>query len=243
MLFRSEIRKIEQATLGKEESFLGKLVALDKRYIPKRRRQMLVGTLADGTGQLGLVWYRVPPYIGQSLAKGQMLLVHGKVERGIGVQKRIVHPEFEAIDPEDREDREKIVPIYLRPAGIALRTMRRWVGQALETHAAYLPSFLPASIAQKNSLVDIPQAMREVHQPDKTADLGSLNRFASAAHRTIIFDEFFYLQLGLALRRKCRAAQEGISFAAEKKSLTRKMWKLLPFALTGAQKKIGRAHV
>src|SRR3990172_10047637 len=59
---RRHIKKIQQATIGKEESFVGKLITLEKRYIPKMRRQILTASLADGTGSLGLVWYRVRPY-------------------------------------------------------------------------------------------------------------------------------------------------------------------------------------
>ena len=237
---RRDIRKIRQATAGREETFIGKLAAVSQRYVPKMRRRILTATLADETGLLGLVWYRVPPYMAEGLTKGRLLLVHGKVEQGIGAQKKIVHPEFEALDPENREDKEKVVPIYLRPAGIPLRTMRRWVVEALDNYAGFLPDFLPASLAKKQGLVDLTRAMREVHRPEKTADLDALNRFSSAAHRTIIFDEFFYLQLGLALRRKRRAAENGIAFTGEKKSLTRKMWAMLPFALTRAQEKVLR---
>jgi ATP-dependent DNA helicase RecG len=234
---RRLIGKIRQATPGKEQSFIGTLAVVNQKYIPNRRMRILTATLADESGTIGLVWYRVPPYMAQGLQKGLVLLVHGKVEIG-GGEKRIVHPEFEAIDPEDREDNERIVPVYLRPGGIPLRTMGKWIVQALEHHAGYLSGFLPARLAEKKGLPDLARAMHEVHRPEKTSDLGALNRFASAAHRAIIFDEFFYLQLGLALRRKQRAANDGIAFAREKKSLTRKMWEMLPFALTRAQEKV-----
>ncbi|HEY3303268.1 MAG TPA: ATP-dependent DNA helicase RecG [Candidatus Binatia bacterium] len=237
---RRAIRKIRQATVGREETFIGKLAAVSQRYVPKMRRRILTATLADETGLIGLVWYRVPPYMAQGLQKGRLLLVHGKVEPGIGAQKKIVHPEFEALDPEDQGDKEKVLPIYLRPAGIPLRTMRRWMIEALEKYAGYLPGFLPDSLVKKQGLVDLTRAMREVHRPEKTADLAALNGFASAAHRAIVFDEFFYLQLGLALRRKRRAAENGIAFGGEKKTLTRKMWEMLPFALTRAQEKVLR---
>jgi ATP-dependent DNA helicase RecG len=235
---RRRIRKIDQARVGEEATFLGRLVQVDQRYVPKRRGRMLTATLADETGRLGLLWYRVPPYMAESLAKGLLLLVHGKVEKGIGAEIKIVHPEFEAIDPDDHEDKEKVLPVYLRPGGVPLRTMRKWIVQALEGYAQNFSSFLPAAITRPRGLADLASAVREVHLPEKTADVEALNRFASAAHRSIIFDELFYLQLGLALRRKQRAAEDGIRFGDEDKSLTGKMWKLLPFALTGAQRKV-----
>ncbi|MGH7771929.1 MAG: ATP-dependent DNA helicase RecG [Candidatus Binatia bacterium] len=235
---RRQIKKIHHGTIGKEESFVGKLIALEKRYIPKRRRQILVGTLTDGTGSLGLVWYHGTPYMAKMLWKGQELLVHGKVERGLGIQKRIVHPEFESIEPGDEGERERILPIYLRPGGIPLGALRRWLAQALGEYSNFLPSFLPEAITRRQGLMDLRKAMDQLHQPYKTADLFSLNRFASPAHRSVIFDEFFYLQLGLGLRRKYRSALQGISFTPNGESLTRRMRALLPFALTSAQERV-----
>lgn len=235
---RRQIKKIHQATIGKEESFVGKLIALEKRYIPRRRRQILVGSLADGTGSLGLVWYHAAPYIVKGLWEGQELLVHGKVERGVGMQKRIVHPEFESIEPGDEQERERILPIYLKPGGISLGTVRRWLAQALAEYGTFLPSFLPDPIARRQRLMNLSQAMSQVHQPDKTADLISLNQFASPAHRSIIFDEFFYLQIGLGLRRKHRTALKGISLTPSERGLTRRMRALLPFILTRAQERV-----
>src|SRR3989338_2717381 len=240
---RRHIKKIRQATVGREESFIGRLVALEKKFIPRTRRSILTGTLADETGTLGLVWYRVRPYIAKSLVKGQELLIHGKVERGMGAQKRMVHPEFESMESGNEEERERILPIYLKPGGMSLSSIRRWVAQALEEYGGFLPSFLPDIIARREGMTDLARAMAEVHRPEKIADIVSLNEFASRAHRSIIFDEFFYLQLGLGLRRKYRTTLKGISFTGDERSLTQKMSALLPFSLTGAQERVlGEIH-
>lgn len=235
---RRHIKKIRQAAIGKEEGFIGKLVALEKKFIPRRRRNILTGILADDSGALGLVWYRVRPYIAKSLSKGQTLFIHGKVERGIGALKRIVHPEFEPIEPGGEEESEKILPIYIRPGGISLSSIRRWVTQALTEYGKFLPSFLPEAVARRQGLIDLPRAMEAVHRPEKSADIASLNQFASHAHRSIIFDEFFYLQLGLGMRKKYRTVLPGISFAPSESGLTQRMRSLLPFALTGAQERV-----
>ena len=235
---RRHIKKIRQATVGREESFIGRLVTLEKKFIPRTRRSILTGTLADETGTLGLVWYRVRPYIAKSLVKGQELLIHGKVERGMGAQKRMVHPEFESMESGNEEERERILPIYLKPGGMSLSSIRRWVAQALDEYCGFLPSFLPDIIARREGITDLARAMAEVHRPEKIADIVSLNEFASRAHRSIIFDEFFYLQLGLGLRRKYRTTLKGISFTGDERSLTQKMSALLPFSLTGAQERV-----
>ena len=92
---RRQLKTISEARIGNEESFVGNLVRLEKRFILKRRRSILTGILADESGALGLVWYHVTPYILKGLLVGQQLLVHGKVEGGLGAQKMLVHPEFE----------------------------------------------------------------------------------------------------------------------------------------------------
>jgi len=235
---RRQIKKIYQAAVGREEGFLGRLIRLEKKYLPKRRHLILVGTLTDGTGGLELVWYHPTPYILKSLRQGAELLVYGRVERGMGMQKRIIHPDFDPIDPIDSEEREKILPIYLRPAGIPLRSIQRWVAQALEEYGRFIPSFLPEAIAQRQGLMDLRRAMERLHRPEKGTNLFPLNQSASPAHRAIVFDEFFYLQLGLGLRKKQRTCLEGISFPAGTQGLTRRMLTLLPFTLTRAQERV-----
>ncbi|MFQ5682051.1 MAG: ATP-dependent DNA helicase RecG [Candidatus Binatia bacterium] len=235
---RRYIKKIKQATVGKNETFVGKLIGLEKRYISRRRRQILLGTLADETGGLGLVWYQTKPYLVQRLQKDQVFLVHGKVEMGVGDQKRLVHPEFEPVGPRDEKERKRILPIYFKPGGISLGAIRKWVGEALAEYGFLLPSFLPKALVGKHELMDLRKAMDRIHCPDKTADISSLNGFNSSAHRSIIFDEFFYLQLGLGLRKKNRTSVDGISFAREVPTITGRMRALLPFTMTQAQERV-----
>ena len=132
---RRRIKKIGAATAGQEESFVGRLVALQKRYNPRRRAQIMVGRLADDSGVIGLLWYRAPAFLANRLAVGQNLLVHGKIESGAGGERRITHPEFEVLEAEDPVDLAKIVPVYLRPAGVSLTLMRKGANQAVAGYA------------------------------------------------------------------------------------------------------------
>ena len=235
---RRAVAKIRDALVGEEKTFIGRLIALGQHFNPRRRQRMLTGMLDDGTGRLGLVWYRAPSYLVEGMAEGQTLVIHGKVEAGPGGHKQIAHPEFEVIDPADPPDHQKILPVYERPEGIALKTMRKWIAEAVETHGMHVPAFLPPVVLKKFALLDSRAALQRLHLPEKSDDVEALNRSTSAAHRAVVFDECFYLQLGLALRRQNRTGRSGIAFTREKKSLTQKMWELLPFRLTGAQEKV-----
>ncbi len=235
---RRRIKKIGAATVGEEESFVGRLAGLQKRFNPRRRAQMLTGQLADDSGIIGLLWYRAPAFLANRLAVGQNLLVHGKIESGAGGERRIVHPEFEVLEAEDAMDLAKIVPVYLRPAGVSLTLMRKWTNQAVAGYAGYLPGCLPRTTMERLQLLDLPAALRDLHGPAPDADAAALNDFSSPAHRTIILDELFYLQLGLGLRKQNNRARAGLALPRQRTERLARMNRILPFRLTEAQKRV-----
>jgi ATP-dependent DNA helicase RecG len=237
---RRQIKKISDATIGGEETFVGEMRGLQKKYNPRRRAQLLVGSLIDDTGSLGLLWYRAPAYLSNSLAQGQRLLVHGKVEPGLNGQKRIVHPEFEVLEGDGQESLQKILPVYIHPGALSLSLLRNWVNQALSQYARFLPSYLPVPTKQRQGLMALAEALAQLHEPGTTADLAALNSFSSPAHRSVVFDELFYLQLGLGLRKQGRRREEGVPFGSARQRLTARMRELLPFKLTGAQDRVLR---
>ena len=236
---RREIAEISQANFGQETSFVGRLTGLQRRYIPRRRGQILLGTLQDDTGSIDLVWYRAPAFLANGLFPGQMLLVHGKVERGMHARLRLVHPDFEIIEAvEDSDQLKQILPVYLRSAGLSLSLMRKYAAQALATYRGSIPDRLPATIVARHGLMRIAAALEQLHDPPLDADVHAFNNASSAAHRTIIFDELFYLQLGLSLRRKARSRNGAINVAGRRQPLSARMHELLPFKLTGAQLRV-----
>jgi ATP-dependent DNA helicase RecG len=237
---RRRIKKIGEASIGFDETFVGTLLGLDKRYNPRRRTQLLLGSLADETGILGLLWYRAPAYLANGLAKGQRLLVHGKVESEPGGQKRMVHPEFDVLESDDEGPLAKVLPVYVHPAGMSLSLLRKWIIDALCRYAQYLPNCLPETTKQRQGLLSVAESLAQLHQPAPAADVGALNGFSSAAHHSVIFDELFYLQLGLGLRKKSRSRAKGWTFGSPRKELVSRMKELLPFNLTGAQERVAR---
>src|SRR5512139_2001052 len=108
---RRQLKKINQAVLGQEESFSGQLVLLQNRFNPRRRSQMLTAVIRDESGTIDLMWYRAPSYLVKGLAQGQNLLVHGKVEQGAQARLRIVHPDFEVLEAGEESDHARILPV------------------------------------------------------------------------------------------------------------------------------------
>ena len=235
---RREVKNIDQATIGEEETFVGTLAVIQKKYNPRRRSQVLIGQLTDQSGALGLVWYRAPSYLVNALIPGRRLAVHGKVEAGMGRLRQLVHPEFEVLEGDDPWKEPKILPVYEHPATVPVSLMRKWVTQALSAYRGRLAGHLPLPIMQRQKMVDPTDAVIQLHRPPAQASLAALNSFSSAAHRSIIFDELFYLQLGLAIRKKKNRDSRGVLIMPVGEHLIPKMAALLPFKLTGAQQRV-----
>jgi ATP-dependent DNA helicase RecG len=88
-------------------------------------------------------------------------------------------------------------------------------------------------------LTPLPEALRRVHFPDPDDDFQALQDRKSPAHRRLIFEEFFFMEIGLALRRSGTALERGIPFPISRLH-TAKLRALLPFALTPAQERVLR---
>ncbi len=236
---RRQIKKISAAVQGEEASFIGRLIGLQSKYIPRRRSQMLLGILLDDMGSsMDLVWYRAPKFLISGLAKDQTLLVHGKLEPSMHGRLRLVHPDFEIIENHDDPRLQRILPVYVHPAGLSLSRLRGWMAQALKDYDDYLLESLPQEIIERQKLITPGAALAYLHDPPLDASLDVLNSSTSTAHRTIIFDELFYLQLGLGLRKKSRAQSAAVDFATPRVSLCERMRALLPFKLTAAQERV-----
>jgi ATP-dependent DNA helicase RecG len=236
--FRYEDRRalstIRALRVGEVASVVGEITHLAERYVGRNQRRILEGVLRDDTGLLALTWYHQVAYFRSRYQVGQRCLVHGKVEGGPAAQKRMVHPE---IDLSAELEGQGILPVYNKPTTISVGAMRKVAQQAAADWAMRLPSVLPDPVVRAAGIADLQQAMQWLHNPSRDADVGALNAARSLGHRSLVFDELFFLQLGMALRRRSVAIESGRSLA-ERGTLTQPLRSLLPFALTAAQQRV-----
>ena len=240
---RRDVRPIAALCPGETATVEACLAAVEERWAG-RRRKVLEAAAEDGSGALKLVWYHQLPYFRARFRPGQRVLLHGRVElarstvrgRGFG-PLHVVHPEIEVLEGEEIAEIGRVVPIYNKPTGMPPGAMRRLVKGAVDQFAAGVPSVLPPEIARRRGLVDLAEALRLVHQPGSDADVTALNGATSPGHRALVYDEIFYLQLGLALRRGAVAREKGIAFKVPAARAERLVARL-PFALTVAQRRV-----
>ncbi len=236
---RRDVRTISMLRPGEHATIEAEIRGVRERFAGRRR--ILEANAIDASGTLTLLWYHQLAYFRSRFREGQRVLLHGKVEASKGMARmlglRIVHPEVEILEGQDEADTGRIVPIYTKPAGIPIGAMRRLVHAAVEQHAGRTPSALPPAVAERRGVMDLAAALRAVHQPPPDADVDELNAGTSAAHRAIVYDELFYLQLGLALRKHNVVAEPGIAFPIPAARATA-LAAALPFAFTAAQRRV-----
>ncbi|MGD9764659.1 MAG: ATP-dependent DNA helicase RecG [Candidatus Binatia bacterium] len=232
---RRRLSDIASARVGEDVSLVGELMQIAERTVGRGRRRILEGVLRDATGLLGLTWYNRVVYFRHRFRAGQRLLVYGKIELTPAGGKRITHPEIEA-DP-DADTGSGILPVYEKPTSMSVAAMRRICAQAAAKHADAVPCVLPTAVAARAGVADPATALRMLHAPGPDDDVDQLNRFASPAHRALVFDELFFLQLGLGLKRRQTARERGIPLPRTGR-LTDAAAARLPFALTGAQQRV-----
>lgn len=175
---------------------------------------------------------------------GQRVFFYGKVEvdrYGTG-NLQIIQPQFEIL-PEGQPVRGdslevgRVVPIYESMGTLSPRTLRRLMWAALQSLDGQIADQLPASVRAKNNLLDRATALRRTHFPDPRESLEELACFQTPAQTRLIFEEFFNVLTGLALKRRRSKQTPGIEFHVTE-SLRHKIKRILPFHPTGAQKRV-----
>ncbi|MBW4641064.1 MAG: ATP-dependent DNA helicase RecG [Gloeocapsa sp. UFS-A4-WI-NPMV-4B04] len=124
----------------------------------------------------------------------------------------------------------RVVPIYPLTEGVGVDMVRQAVSAALPS-TVHLKDPLPAALRKQYGLMELKEAIANVHFPSDSATL-------EVARRRLVFDEFFYLQLSL-LQRQYKARQiQTTAILAPTGQLIDSFHEILPFKLTNAQQRV-----
>jgi ATP-dependent DNA helicase RecG len=194
----------------------------------------------DDSGSLACKFFH-GNYLEGKLKAGQRIVLYGKAELDPNRPGRIemINPEYELLGAGDADSTEvgRIVPIYEAIGGISSRMMRRIIYLALEQFAGALPDPLPAEMLARYKFPSRREAIHFVHFPPLTESVDALNAFRSPAHQRLIFEEFFFYQLSVAMRRQAARQQPGIAFRVREPAIREALKRVLPFKPTDAQKR------
>ena len=242
---RRKLRRIAELRPGCVEVFSAEVKAADS-VASKGGRRFFEALVSDDSGSLVLKWFQCNPRYMQGLWQpGKRGIFTGEVVL-FGSRREIHHPEVEwlkagddvaALVAGDPVNFGRTVPFYPLTEGLHQKSLRKVLKEVVDTYSTSITSPVPVAIARRRSLLPFSAALHEVHFPGDAADLAELNDHATPAHRTLVFDELFFLQLGLAMKKQGTSLEEGIPFTITH-CYTRPLLKLLPYALTAAQKRV-----
>ncbi len=195
----------------------------------------------DATGLLHCKFFH-GGYLEGRLKAAQRIVLHGKVEFDPyrPGRQEMVNPQFELLGEDGTDSTEvgRIVPIYEAIGSISSRTLRRLIYSVLGALAEGMPDALPNWLLARHGFPSRREALGYVHFPPHSENIEQLNGFRSPAHRRLIFEEFFFFQLSLALRKRNAQQARGIAFRVRDERVRAALKRMLPFKPTGAQKRV-----
>ena len=230
-LDRTTVKSIRDVKKGDQATMVGTVEVCGERQA--RKRKLFQAVLSDGTGMITLVWFNGVKYIKNAIQKGDRLAIHGKVEFYNGFQ--IVHPDFDKLDSDaDPINTGTIIPLYplsaeLKKVHIDHRIFRRII-KNIRYLFSVIEDHFEESIINEEKLISLQTALQHIHFPESRENL-------HAAIYRLKFDEHFFLQLLMALRKN---SYEKVGTNALTKSgpQVQQIEDGLGFELTGAQKNV-----
>src|SRR5271155_5194153 len=218
-----------------------------------RTRKMPIFQLTAGQGRskLRCLWFH-GAYLQDKFKPGQLIALYGKVEQDQrSGEFQIIQPQFEMLGDADENsagDNDKaatslevgrIVPIY-ESAGqgrVTARWFRRIIRTALDDLTPQLAETIPQAVRERLALVSPREALLKVHWPEAGESFADLQSSRTPAHIRLIFEELFFIELGLELKRRQQKTQTGIAFRLDDR-VRQAIKKILPFHPTAAQKRV-----
>ena len=230
-LDRTTVKSIHDVKKNDETTIVGTVEVCGERQM--RKRKLFQAVLSDGTGMITLIWFNGIKYIKNAVQKGDRLAVHGKVEFYNGFQ--IVHPDFDKLDSDaDPINTGTIIPLYpltaeLKKVRIDHRSFRRIIKENEEVFSIIKDHF-EDRVLNEQKLIPLNIALQHIHFPESRENL-------LVAMERLKFDEHFFLQLLMALRKK---SYDKIGTNALTKSgvQVQQIEDELGFELTDAQQKV-----
>lgn len=233
---RRAARQISSLRAGDLVSLKAIVASVHSVRLGSSTKKMYDVVVQDSTGRIHCKFFRVP-YKGyfERFSPHQEVRVVGKV---IDYRGRLEfhHPDLRDVEP-DEDLSDALIPIYTEIEGFSTVKMQKLIQSALYQlpKTEWGPEALPPWMIEKFQLMSRPKALQKLHNPPIEQASEYLDQ-KSEAHRRIIFEEFFWLELLLAAKRTGFKKDKASRIEASGDGVER-LLKSLPFQLTNAQKR------
>jgi len=239
---RQNPRSLDELKAGETASVIAEVRGF--ALLTTRKAPIFELTIGQGRCAMKCVWFN-GTYLNGKFHAGQTVAVYGRVEPSRSSSNlKMIQPQFELL-PDATDDAEtrllevgRITPVYESLGGsrLASRWQRKTIFHLLEGVRGAVPECLPRAMLARLALPDRETALREAHFPPEGTRPTELQSAATPAHRRLIFEELFFLELGLELKRRRMRERQGIGFLTGD-NVREAIREVLPFHPTTAQKR------
>ncbi|MCA1564996.1 MAG: ATP-dependent DNA helicase RecG [Acidobacteria bacterium] len=130
------------------------------------------------------------------------------------------------------------VPVYRKLGEFAAKRLREIMHAVFaRLDDAEITETLPPDLIGRQRLISRAEALRRIHFPSEDAPLADYERARSPAHLRLIFEEFFWVALAIAIRKSERVKEPKGACIEIDERVRGHLAEILPFALTSAQER------
>ena len=234
---RRKIFKIAETVPGVRQMVVGRIINTETRFYGRHR--IFEVSVDDGSGRMKAKWFKGRlGFLKSAFRLGSRLILAGEVG-GFPFEREMIHPDFEILNDQDDQllHFKRIIPVYSETEGLHQKTLRRIQWKVVRDYAHLIESSIPRQICRKRELMGINDAVRQVHFPGNDQEIQMFQEGRSHAHRRLIYDEFFFFQVGMALKKRGEVIERGIRFNTNG-TMVRKFYSLLSYTLTPSQRRV-----
>ena len=205
-------------------------------YAGTGRKQRFSAFVSDASGSAELTWFQGIKWIEKSVEVGREYLIFGRPSFYRG-ELQLAHPELELVEKAlSRKAHSGMQGIYPSTEKIAsslgTKGFYNIISNAWTVTQEHIKESLPDSLRSHYSLLPLREAIFNVHFPQSAEKL-------QQAQRRLKFDEFLGVQLSIQAQRTDRLTRhDGFQFPKVGELFNTFFNERLPFALTGAQKRV-----
>ena len=249
---RANPKSIAELRVGEMASIIAEVRA---SHLYRTKSGMPIFELVVGQGAKSIVctWFH-GAYLRDRFKPGQMLALYAKVEEGWGKSSKgrlqLMQPQIEVLGQADDQpeglleerleqsvEMGRIVPVYEAIGKLNSRWFRNAMHRLLGELSPEIPDGIPPAVRDQLGLMSRRDAFQQAHFPVVGESLTNLEARNTPAHRRLIFEELFFLEVGLELKRRNLRRRTGISFQLNER-VRDAIKRFLPFRPTAAQKKV-----
>jgi len=219
----SQLLEIKDLKLYQQVTIKGRISLITSKRTSRKRMFITKALLEDDSGSVEIVWFN-QPYLAKTLKAGDQIIVSGKTE----LNNLNLHIICSYYQKADQYNQNQILPVYSLTSGLTQKQIRFLMDLIIDS-VELVVDWLPQELIKKNQLLDLSQAIKNVHFP---ADSEILKQ----ARYRLKFDELFLIQLISQLNKKYLSQVKAPKIKFQQKAV-KNFVSGLPFELTPDQKK------